>query len=58
MGATEFTGPTQNTKKIIGTPNQPIKTIIFPKNKYVAVKMSENEPNIRMTVTCGELFRR
>jgi hypothetical protein len=28
---TEFTGPTQNPKKCIGTSNQPIKTKIFPK---------------------------
>jgi hypothetical protein len=28
---TEFAGPTQNPKKIIGTSNQPIKTKIYPK---------------------------
>jgi hypothetical protein len=33
MGAypTEFAGSTQNPKKIIGTPNQQIKTKILPK---------------------------
>jgi hypothetical protein len=28
---TEFAGSTQNLKKMIGTPNLPIKTKIFPK---------------------------
>jgi hypothetical protein len=31
---TEFAGSTQNPKKIIGTPNQPIREN-FPKKNYV-----------------------
>jgi RNase H-fold protein (predicted Holliday junction resolvase) len=31
---TEFEGSTQNSKKNIGTSNQPIKTNIFPKKVF------------------------
>jgi hypothetical protein len=31
----KFAGLTQNSEKIIGTSNQPIRTNIFPKKKFV-----------------------
>jgi hypothetical protein len=47
----ELAGSTQNPKKIIGTPNQPIKTKIFPKKKVCLVPQSEKEPKICMGAT-------
>jgi hypothetical protein len=47
---TEFAGPMQNPKKIIGTSNQPIKTNIF-KKKYVLYLKSVKEPKIRLGAT-------
>jgi hypothetical protein len=48
MGATRRN--LQIPKKIIGTPNLPIKTKIFPK-KYVKFLKSEKEPKTRMGAT-------
>jgi hypothetical protein len=47
---TEFAGPTQNPKKIIRTPNLPIRTKIFPK-KTVSNLKSVKEPKFRVGVT-------
>jgi hypothetical protein len=46
----ELAGSTQNPKKIIETPNQPIGTKIFPKN-YVSYLKSVKEPKIRVGAT-------
>jgi hypothetical protein len=46
----EFAGSTQNPKKIIETPNLPIRTKIFPKN-YVSYLKSVKEPKICMRAT-------
>jgi hypothetical protein len=47
---TEFAWSAQNPKKIIRTPNLPIRTYIFPK-KYVENVKKEKEPKIRMGAT-------
>jgi hypothetical protein len=45
---TEFAGSTQNSKKMIGTPNLPIRTNFFPKKNYVSYLKSVKEPIIRL----------
>jgi hypothetical protein len=35
----EFAGSTQNLKKCVGTPNQPIRTKMFPKNMFSTLKV-------------------
>jgi hypothetical protein len=38
-------------KKIVGTSNQPIKTNLYPKKKYVLYLKSVEEPKIRIGAT-------
>jgi hypothetical protein len=47
---TEIVGSTQNPKKIIGTPNLPIKTKIFPK-KSMFSSLKVKRSRIRMAAT-------
>jgi hypothetical protein len=47
---TEFAGSTQNHKKIIETPNKPIKTKIIPKI-YVLYLKNEKESKICLGAT-------
>jgi hypothetical protein len=42
---TEFAGSTQNPKKMIGTPNLPIRTKIFPKKIYLVPQKCKGAKN-------------